>query len=176
MLTFIPLWLVSRFRIDISRVRSFAIAWSAVFLLTLGAFAGNELLAAKLGFKPSRGQFPGRAVAEYYFQSWKTNSGSPFMYVVGGEWEAANIAFYSPERPRPHVWIYGTDSVSPWINEDDVLIHGAVVVWNADTTKHPGWLDVFLSRFPGTILQEERTFTKGIVLGSAILPPASARK
>jgi 4-amino-4-deoxy-L-arabinose transferase-like glycosyltransferase len=175
MLTFIPLWLVSRFRIDTGRVRSFAIAWSVVFVLTLAAFAGNELFAAKLGFKPSRGQFPGRAVAEYYFQAWKTNSGSPFIYVVGDEWEAANIAFYSPERPRPHVWIYGTDSVSPWINEDDVLNQGAVVVWNADETKHPAWLDVFMSRFPGTILQEERTFSNGIVLGSAILPPAAKR-
>jgi len=98
------------------------------------------------------------------------------IYVVGDEWEACNIAFYSPQRPRPHVWIYGTDSVSPWINEDEVLTQGAVIVWNADATKHPAWLDVFLSRFPGTILQEEHAFANGIVLGAAILPPASERK
>ncbi len=176
MLTFIPLWLITSYRINAGRVRTFAIAWSAVFLLSLCAFAGNEMFAASLGFKPSRGQFPGRAVAEYYFQAWKKNSASPFIYVVGDEWEAANVAFYSPERPRPHVWIYGTDSVSPWIKEGDVLNRGAIMVWNADETKHPGWVDVFMSRFPGAMLQEEHTFSKGVVLGSLILPPAAERK
>jgi len=162
MLTFIPLWLVSSFRIDTAKVRSFAIAWAAVFALTLSGYAGNELFAGHLGFKPSRGQFPGRETAEYYLRAWNQRSHSPLIYVVGDEWEACNIAFYSPQRPRPHVWIYGTDSVSPWINEDEVLTHGAVIVWNADATKHPAWLDVFLSRFPGTILQEEHAFANGI--------------
>jgi 4-amino-4-deoxy-L-arabinose transferase-like glycosyltransferase len=176
MLTFIPLWLVSSFRINTAKVRSFAIAWTVAFALALCGYAGNEVFAADMGFKPSRGQFPGRAIAEYYLQAWKQKAGAPLIYVVGDEWEAANVAFYSPQRPRPHVWIYGTDSVSPWIHEEEVLNKGAVVVWNADATKHPAWLDVFLSRFPGTLVQEERTFAKGVVLGSAILPPASERK
>jgi hypothetical protein len=175
-LTFIPLWLVSSFRINTAKLRSFAVAWTVMFALTLSSYAGNELFAGHLGFKPSRGQFPGRETADYYYRAWNQKSRSPLIYVVGDEWEACNIAFYSPQRPRPHVWIYGTDSVSPWIHEEDVLDQGAVIVWNADATKHPAWLDVFLSRFPGTILQEERTFAKGIVLGTAILPPASERK
>ena len=177
-LTFIPLWLVTTFRIHKERIKSFAVAWVAVFFFVLISYAVKEMYAADLGFKPSRGQYPGHEAALYFYDVWQQRTDKPLLYVVGDEWESCNIAFYSPMRPRPHVWIYGSESVSPWIHEEDVLRQGAVIVWNAEDPTPPIWVDVFLSRFPGTMIQPRQQFTYSmdrnpatVTLGSAILLP-----
>jgi len=168
--TFVPLWLVTHFRVHTLRIRSFVFAWSWLFFLVLFSYAGNQMFAADLGFKPSRGHYPGQEMAQFFSKLWQEKTDKPLSYVVGDEWEACNVAIYSPMQPRPHVWIYGTDSVSPWIHEADVLRLGAVIVWNGEESKPPAWVDVFVSRFPGTEIQPVHRF-KNIPLGSAILLP-----
>jgi len=170
-LTFVPLWFVTRFRIHAGKIHSFAVAWIGCFLLVLTGYAGNQMFGADLGFKPTRGHYPGREEAEYFYGLWKQQTTKPLIYVVGDEWESCNVAFYSPMRPRPHVWIYGSESVSPWVHEEDVLKQGAVIVWTAEDPKPPIWVDVFLSRFPGTTIQPNHRFNYDVTVGSAILLP-----
>ena len=48
-------------------------------------------------------------------------------YVIGTMWDGGNVAHYSPDHPR--VLIDGKPERAPWIELNDLLARGAVVVW-----------------------------------------------
>lgn len=144
LLTFIPLWLVMQFVVHARRLKLFVAAWSVTALLCLCYFCAQFLVGPSLGFKPLRGQFPGPTISSYMHQQWQSlTNGKPLHYVIGDAWMAGNVAFYAPSvHNRPHVWIDGSLTASPWIRREQVKNDGAIVVWRIQDPSQPappGW-------------------------------------
>lgn len=77
---------------------------------------------------PSTAIFPGKDIAEHITQRWHEKYHTPLSYVAGGRWLVGNIAFYSSDHPEAYIdW---KKTVNPWINETELLRHGAVFVWD----------------------------------------------
>jgi 4-amino-4-deoxy-L-arabinose transferase-like glycosyltransferase len=137
-LSFIPLWLVSKFEIH-PRWKLFFTGWGIVFVLALAAFAGAQIIGPERGYKPLRGHFPGAALSAKVHELWAAKTKAPLQYVIGEAWLAGNVALYTPSKIRPHVWIDGSGQTSPWIDPQKVKEAGAVLIWDA---KHPpAWLN-----------------------------------
>jgi 4-amino-4-deoxy-L-arabinose transferase-like glycosyltransferase len=174
-LSFIPLWLTTSFRIY-TRFRFFSMIWGGLFLLGLAAFAGNFLFAVPYGFKPLRGQFPGKELSSTLHQRWEEAMPTSLEYVIGDAWMAGNVAFHSSNRPRPHVWIDGSEATSPWIDPQKVKTSGALLVWRINNPQDPP--PPWVRSFPRTRMQkplELRWQTRGtappIMVGWAWIPP-----
>ncbi len=138
-LSFIPLWIVVSAPLDYSekKLRAAAIAWACVFILSLTAFYVSAVYGPSLGFKPLRGHFPGAALSQLMHDKWQEQAkDAPLTYVISDSWLGGNIALYAPDiQNRPHVFIDGDITNSPWINQQDLSDKGAVVVWrNKDAT------------------------------------------
>lgn len=134
-LSFIPLWIVVNAPMDFSQIklRNFSIAWGIVFTLTLTAFVVSMVYGTALGFKPMRGHFPGSALSRLIHEKWQQEvgpSGGTLSYVISDAWLGGNVALYAPDiNNRPHVFIDGDTTNSPWIDKEDVARKGAVVIW-----------------------------------------------
>lgn len=140
LLTFIPLWLIMQCVVHARRLKLFIAGWSVTALLCLCYFCAQFLIAPSLGFKPMRGQFPGQEVSNYFHQQWQAQTGGkPLHYVIGDAWMAGNVAFYAPTtHPRPHVWIDGSLTASPWIRREQVKNDGAIAIWRIRDASQPG--------------------------------------
>jgi 4-amino-4-deoxy-L-arabinose transferase-like glycosyltransferase len=174
-LTFIPLWLVTNFRLY-ARFRLFTIVWGGLFILGLVAFAGNFLFAVPYGFKPLRGQFPGKELSSTLHQQWEEKTKAPLEYVIGDAWMAGNVAFYVPHHPRPHVWIDGNEEISPWIHPQKVKDLGAILVWKMEDadTPPPAWLKTFPQirmQKPFELKWQTRGEAPTVTIGWALIPP-----
>lgn len=141
-LSFIPLWIVVNAPMEFSKQKlaPFSIAWGCVFTLALSAFYFSVVLAPSYGFKPIRGHFPGAELSRLMHQKWQEATGQPLTFIVSDSWVGGNIALYAPDiHKRPHVFIDGDTANSPWINTDDLVKKGALVVWK-DRSEKPGYL------------------------------------
>lgn len=125
-LTFIPPYLISLVQAHEKNIPRFARIAAALFFLPLLAVPLNLHLAAK----PLRIHFPGTGLSRQAHAIWEKEARAPLVYVIGESWLAGNIALYAPNfHNRPHVWIDGKKTTSPWINPDDVNAKGALVIW-----------------------------------------------
>ena len=142
-LSFIPLWIVVNVPLDYSekKLRAMAIAWACVFILSLTAFYVSAIYSPSLGFRPLRGHFPGAALSRLMHDKWQEQAkGAPLTYIISDSWLGGNIALYAPNiQNRPHIFIDGDVTNSPWINQQDLSDKGAVVVWHNKDAK-PAYL------------------------------------
>lgn len=142
-LSFIPLWFVVNAPLDYSlkSLKAFAVAWGFVFFIALGAFYFSVEMAPSYGFKPIRGHFPGKQLSQTMHEHWSKVTPEPLTYVISDAWIGGNIALYAPDiTKRPHVFLDGNQTISPWIDSDDVAAKGALVIWPSHLTK-PALLD-----------------------------------
>jgi hypothetical protein len=72
--------------------------------------------------------WPAQAAARYMTDVYRTRTGQPMAYVVGGEWQASAIALAS--RDRPHVFVNADPVQSPWASREKLETEGGIVVWN----------------------------------------------
>ncbi|MDX1922916.1 MAG: glycosyltransferase family 39 protein [Alphaproteobacteria bacterium] len=137
-LSFIPLWLIVNAPLDLSmkNLKPFAIAWGFVFVISLGAFYFSVAMAPSYGFKPLRGHFSGAELSRIMHEKWQSATNTPLTYIVSDAWLGGNIALYSPDvAKRPHVFIDGNALISPWIDMNEVIEKGALVVWRENAPK-----------------------------------------
>ena len=82
-------------------------------------------------------------------QRWHDEVGTALVYVTGTEFEANNMAVYSPDRP--HVLVHGDPALSPWIDMADLKRRGAVLVWSPSS----GGISPqeLLARFPTAVVE-----------------------
>src|SRR5262249_55209690 len=73
-------------------------------------------------------QFPGAATAAAITSAWHSQYDAPLAYVCGSEFEANNVAVYSPDKP--HVIPHCDLQLSPWIDVNDVHDRGIAVVYD----------------------------------------------
>ena len=125
--------------------------WALVVLLAWPiAYGATELGEPFLRDRPKATQFPGREMAALITQRWHAEIGTDLVYVTGTEFEANNMAVYSPDRP--HVLVHGDPALSPWIDMADLKRRGAVLVWSP-TSGGISPQDL-LARFPAAEMQQ----------------------
>ncbi len=99
-----------------------------VLCVSVVAYGGVALRGDR---EPSehRTSFPGPRLAAEITRQWRQRYASPLPIVIGDEWYAGSVAWYSPDRPR--VYLDGDRRRSPWLDDEEVRKRGAVIVWVA---------------------------------------------
>jgi 4-amino-4-deoxy-L-arabinose transferase-like glycosyltransferase len=174
---FLGLWLVLQAKSPLppARLARIGALWAVVVAIFAAVFAANYALLPAIDQRYRAVLYPGDRLAEELARRFRAATGAPLRYVVGGMWDAGNVAHYARERPR--VLIDGDPRRAPWIDLGDLLNRGAVVVW---TGGDPTVMPVGLRGIAGEAqLQPPFTlpFRRGdhvLTVGWAILRPQPA--
>lgn len=164
--------------IRLYRQRIVGLAWLALLLtppgVTLAAVVlGPWMIAADL----ETGR-PAAAMAEFFTDSFHRRTGRPLRVVVGDADNAGLVAFGSSDRPS--LYLVGAPARSPWVTDQDIRQHGAVVIWpSADTAGTPP--AAITARFPDLVPELPRSFERAVQgrlpfmrIGWALIRPAGA--
>lgn len=77
--------------------------------------------------KSEKINFPNQQFANDMSQTWAKHNKSEFKYVWGEIWYIANVSLYAKENPKP---VAGIElEHSPWLDADDVVKSGALVIY-----------------------------------------------
>lgn len=116
------LWLPTR--VDLARLRRFAVLLVAVLLLS-----GGGHLAYKLGSERSKTAFDGPVLAAAVADAWAQRFDAPLRIVAADHVLAAIVSGYAPGRPS--MLVAGDFTRSPWLSPEALARDGAVVVCEA---------------------------------------------
>lgn len=153
-----PIWffagilLMMYFRPDIGikNFKRFLITLTIIFVFIVSAYITQ--LNIKLR---DRAHFPGEDVGTFFTNEWQKKFNSKLEYVGARLWLGGNIAFYSEDRPS--VFVELKQERSRWINEQDFIKKGGVLVWDTSIdgeTIPAEWR----TRFPELQIQPAKTF------------------
>ena len=110
--------------------------WVAVLFVVLPfAYALSTAIVPEWRGKPSRTEWPDRALAETFSTAWQGSVHRPLDIVAGDGWLAGLIALRA--RPRASVFIDADPRHAPWITKARLAREGALVVWQTDGTDSP---------------------------------------
>ena len=128
--------LIARRALDDRRLKRVLLAWLGVFVALAFAFIGNYAIMPQFDHRYRAVFFPGDELARELSQRYRTVTGQPIVYVIGGMWDGGNVAHYAPSHPR--VLIDGKPERAPWIDLADLKARGALVLWtDSDPTLMP---------------------------------------
>lgn len=147
----LPLFAVYLYRpvVTVPRLISFLAAVLLFALIFGGIFVGRSVYQQPYRKKGCDYEnYPGKAAAARLTQEWRRQYNSPLPYVIGKRREACNIAVYSPDQPE--AYFSAKKNYSQWIDEEDIVRKGGVVVWEAGKPEpaelkrilHPGENDI----------------------------------
>jgi hypothetical protein len=114
--------------------------WATWWLVVIGLAVYttmSNVLSPYVLEKPSRTNFPGKALAASIDQVWKRRFARPLPIVAGDYFIAGSVAFYHPDRPRVYE---STDEPTIadvnihdclWISDEEFRRQGGVIIWNA---------------------------------------------
>ena len=97
------------------------------------------------GYKKKRcdyENYPGREIALHLTEEWHRRFNSPLPYAIADRKGSCFLAIYSSDRPE--AFFDGKTSLSQWIDMEDVLRKGAVLVCDVER----GGLDALIALFP----------------------------
>ncbi|MGP1308921.1 MAG: glycosyltransferase family 39 protein, partial [Phycisphaerales bacterium] len=157
MLLAVPLLLtmLAAFDAKPSRVRGFLWAWLALFALSLGAYFADNAVAPKFTRDAKRTNYPGRELAATVESAWAERvAHQPPIAVIGDEFYGGLVSWYGQHRPL--VYIDGSTDRAFWVDDGDVRIFGAMVVWKVGVADRPDDLDFSFfddlrARFPNLV-------------------------
>ncbi len=108
------------------------LVWACVIVMApVLAYAGTSALTMRFRDKPKRVNYPGAAIGAEVTRLWRERVSGPLPIVVGTEWDAGLIGWYSPDRPS--VYIHGDPVHAQWLDDDDVHEGGGLIVWVKST-------------------------------------------
>ena len=177
----VPMWnltgllIVYAMKTRLERVQLVSLyAWvAALFVIMPLAYVLSTALVPEWRGKPSRTQWPDRALAETFSAAWMAQTHAPLRIVESDGWLGGLIAMRL--EPRASIFIDGNPRHAPWITRGRLAREGALVVWQTSKTDSP---PPALS-LPGMRMMGVKTFpwprepkTKPLRIGWAILPPA----
>jgi 4-amino-4-deoxy-L-arabinose transferase-like glycosyltransferase len=128
---------------------------------------------------------PNQQMAENLTKLWHDHYNRPLRYIAGSRYLVAALVAYSPDHPAPYFdW---SPAESPWIDEDDVVKQGALMVWDhdaaytwdAESQSHTQLTPAIIQRFPGLkvlgLLHYNRltTTSASLTIGVALLAPTN---
>lgn len=144
---------------------------AAGFVLFPVAFVLSTSAIPSLRGKPSRTQWPDRAMASAFGAAWRHESGRPLRIVAADGWLGGLVAVRSAERPS--VFTDGDIRKAPWITSDRLAKEGALVLWPGDQGAPP-----YLLRLQGmkpmglmTFAWPEISRAKPLVIGWGVILP-----
>jgi hypothetical protein len=110
-------------------------ALGLVFGIGLTAYILAKEVVPALENKPSRTQWPDRALAQTFSRTFRELTHQPLRIVAADGWIGGLVAMRTD--PRPSVWIDGSQEKSPWITPAAIAQDGALVLWRADKRNEP---------------------------------------
>jgi 4-amino-4-deoxy-L-arabinose transferase-like glycosyltransferase len=161
--------------LEIRRLKLVFATWCALFILVPVAYAAAMIVGPHITDHARRGHYPGSATAQALTRAWRETTGQPLRFVIGTTWTAGNLAFYSADRPA--VFIDANPKASPWIDQEQLIERGGLIVWRADRRgdKLP---NDFATKFPSALVRPPMNFAwqtsadiAPLRLGWAIVPP-----
>ena len=147
---------------------------AALFAIGMGGFVLANVLVPELESRPSRIQWPDRALARAFGGVWRQQVHLPLKIVAADGWLGGLVAMRSV--PRPSVWIDADYRKAPWITPDAVTHDGALVLWRIRPDRPT---PSAFTALKGIRILGQKSFswpaTPGaspLHIGYAILPPA----
>lgn len=140
--------------------RRIKLLFVAVLLLTMVLVCGIGWLRYYRPYQTGKPYFtttfPAKTLAEHVTGHWRSRYGSSLKYVAGDRWRVAGISAYSADKPAPYFdW---NPRANPWINESDLLRHGAVFVHQLrgePDAQDQKLFDTLRTRFPALNSEEQ---------------------
>jgi 4-amino-4-deoxy-L-arabinose transferase-like glycosyltransferase len=149
-------------------------AWViALFVIMPLAYVLSTAWVPEWRGKPSRTQWPDRAMAQEFSADWTNATHRPLGIVAGDGWLGGLIAMRL--APRASIYIDGDPRHAPWITPEKLAREGALVVWQTHANDSPP----ATLNLPGMRIMGVKTFTwprepraKPLRIGWGILPPS----
>jgi 4-amino-4-deoxy-L-arabinose transferase-like glycosyltransferase len=149
----------------------------ALFVIMPFAYVLSTDLAPAWRGKPSRTQWPDRALAETFSAAWTHEVHRPLTIVAGDGWLGGLIAMRT--LPRASIFIDADPRHAPWITRARLAREGALVVWQTHANDSPP----ATLNLPGMRIMGVKTFTwprepraKPLRVGWAILAPLDPQR
>jgi len=141
----------------------------AFVLLPVGYVLATSTVPALQG-KPSRVQWPDRAMANAFDNAYVQETGRPLKIIAADGWLGGLVAMRDPLRPS--VYTDGALREAPWITPERLARDGALVLWRGDRPIPPRLLALRGLKVIGS-----KSFTwpkvpsaKPLVIGWGIIP------
>ncbi len=155
--------------------------WIGVILIVpVMIYAAGSLFTLQMRDKPKRVNYPGVALGAETTRVWRERFGTALPVVVGNEWDAGLIGWYSPDRPT--VYIGAEPTRAQWLDDEMVSRSGGLIVWikaiDADAKEQipmPYEADRFgdVEFLPDVVLAYPSAPDKaGVRFGLALIPPS----
>ena len=103
---------------------------AAAFLLLPAAYILATSIVPAIQGRPSRTQWPDRAMAEFFDAAYSRETARPLRIVAADGWLGGLVAMRDPSRPS--VFTDGDMQESPWITAGRLAHDGALVLWRGD--------------------------------------------
>jgi 4-amino-4-deoxy-L-arabinose transferase-like glycosyltransferase len=127
--------------------------WVAVLFVVMPiAYVLSTSIVPEWRGKPSRTEWPDRAMAAAFSAAWQADIHTPLRIVAGDGWLAGLIAMRTD--PRASVFIDGDPRHAPWITPARLSREGALVVWQTHGNDSPP----ATLRLPGLRIMGMKTF------------------
>jgi hypothetical protein len=126
-------WMHGDERTNLRRIAILVV--SAHVLMALGYAVGRGPLAWYSG-RDTRSMFPGAIISAHMNAVWQKHvPETPLTLIASDTWLGGNIAIHS--GPAAQVFINGSHEESPWLDRDDALTCGLMVVYSKQTKGEP---------------------------------------
>ncbi len=146
LLTYSGLLLLGYLRPAISLQRFVGVVLAT--MVFMGVTVSGYAIAQWYPHRQSSAIFPGKEIAAAITARWSQRYHVPLAYVAGPRWLAGNVAFYSPQQPRPAVYMEWDPQASMWIDEALLRQRGAVFVWDDAEYRLDPMIAELRERFP----------------------------
>lgn len=163
--------------IAMRRQRVLRTVWAAAVAAPAAAVVATSLLLPWTGTGEVSTSMPGRAISDFFDDSFVRRTNRPLRAVAGETQLASLIALHSG---RPHLLIDAEPKRTPWISPSKFAETGGIVVWRASDTAGTPPPDI-AKRFPGIVPEVPRAFEwlvngrQGLLrIGWAIVRPKGA--
>ena len=191
MLLAAPLWLTMTASFDMRprHVPIFAAAWCVLFAAAPIGYYIDHAVGPSLTHDAKRTNYPGRELALRIEREWNDRvSHQPLIAVIGDVFYGGLVSWYGDERAL--VYIEGSTDRTFWVEDSDVDIFGAMVVWKIGMADRPdetdrSFFDQLRVRFPSMVELEPITLTPRLrgpfggpiegaseILGLGFIPPS----
>lgn len=155
-----------------------ALCVSGLFVLGLLVWLLSNVFVPQFEGKPSRIQWPARAMSQSFTAIFVRETHRPLRIVAADGWMSGLVAMNV--RPRPSVWIDASFVKSPWITPQRVAREGALVLWRVrDGSGAPQEL----ARLPGLRTLGVRAFAwpatpkaPPLRIGYGVIPPRASQR
>lgn len=128
--------------------------WAAVIIAPALGVLGATLFLPWTSSGEVGTSLPGRAVANFFGDSFERRTNHPLRAVTG---DAQLAALISLDTGRPHLFLDAAPERTPWLNLAKFNETGGVVVWRASDTDGTPPAEI-AQRFPGLVPEVPRAF------------------